>query len=97
AHRASSGQTSQAWPIVQPPFAAFPLRPGITFTHFGVAVDPSLRVQRQDGTRFDNLLAAGMVMAANVLPRGYLAGLGVTIGAAFGRLAGEEAARHVGR
>lgn len=93
----SPDKTSQAWPIARQPFAAFPLRPGITFTHFGVAVDASLRVRRQDGARFDNLLAAGMVMAANVLPRGYLAGLGVTIGAAFGRLAGEEAALHVGR
>ena len=38
-----------------------------------------------------------MIMAANVLPRGYLAGLGVTLSAVTGRLAGEEAARHAGR
>jgi tricarballylate dehydrogenase len=90
-------KSSQAMPIARPPFAAFPLRPGITFTHFGVAVDASLRVRRSEGAAFSNLFAAGMIMAANVLPRGYLAGLGVTMGAVFGRLAGEEAARHAGR
>lgn len=90
-------KSSLAQPIAAAPFAAFPLRPGITFTHYGVAVDATTRVRRADGARFDNLFASGMVMAANVLPRGYLAGLGVTIGAVFGRIAGEEAARHAGR
>jgi tricarballylate dehydrogenase len=32
-------------------------------------------------------------MAANVLGDGYLAGLGVSLSAVFGRLAGEQAAR----
>jgi len=90
-------KSSQALPIATPPFAAFPLRPGITFTHFGVAVDATLRVRRSNGAAFGNLFACGMVMAANVLPRGYLAGLGVTLSAVFGRLCGEEAARHAGR
>ena len=40
-----------------------------------------------------NVFAAGMVMAANVLGDGYLAGLGVTLSTVFGRLAGEAAAR----
>jgi tricarballylate dehydrogenase len=90
-------KSSQALPIAQSPFAAFPLRPGITFTHYGVAVDATMRVRRSNGVTFSNLFACGMIMAANVLPRGYLAGLGVTLGAVFGRLAGEEAARHAGR
>jgi tricarballylate dehydrogenase len=34
-----------------------------------------------------------MIMAANVLGDGYLAGLGVSLSAVFGRLAGEHAAR----
>jgi tricarballylate dehydrogenase len=87
-------KSAQATPIAIPPFAGFPLRPGITFTHFGVAVDPTLRVVMRDGSDIANLFAAGMIMAANVLPRGYLAGLAVTLCAVFGRLAGEEAARH---
>lgn len=82
--------------LTTPPFAAYPMRPGLTFTHFGVAVDPQMRVLTTDG-RLENIFAGGMIMAANVLGRGYLAGLGVTLSAVFGRLAGEEAARHAAR
>ena len=42
----------------------------------------------------DNVFAAGEIMAGNILGQGYLAGLGMTIGTVFGRIAGEEAARH---
>ena len=80
-----------------PPFAAYPLRPGVTFTHFGVAVDEHMRVLRRDGRPARNVFAAGMIMAANVLGDGYLAGLGVAFSTVFGRLAGEEAARQAGR
>jgi tricarballylate dehydrogenase len=79
--------------LTAPPFAAYPLRPGVTFTHYGVAVDNHLRVMKNDGNPIRNVFAAGMVMAANVLSDGYLAGLGVSLSAVFGRLAGEEAAR----
>ena len=33
-------------------------------------------------------------MAGNILGKGYVAGVGMTIGTVFGRIAGEEAARH---
>lgn len=80
-------------PLTVPPFSAFPLRPGITFTYFGLAVDEHLRVVRQDGSPVSRLFAAGMIMAANVLSTGYLSGLGITISTVFGRMAGETAAR----
>jgi tricarballylate dehydrogenase len=76
-----------------PPFFAYPMRPGVTFTHFGVAVDEQMRVATNDGMPARNVFAAGMIMAANVLGEGYLAGLGVTLSTVFGRLAGEQAAR----
>ena len=76
--------------LTAPPFAAYPLRPGVTFTHYGVAVDDRLRVMKNDGMPIRNVFAAGMVMAANVLGDGYLAGLGVSLSAVFGRLAGEQ-------
>jgi tricarballylate dehydrogenase len=79
--------------LTTPPFAAYPLRPGVTFTHYGVTVDDHLRVVKNDGKPIQNVFAAGMVMAANVLGDGYLAGLGVSLSAVFGRLAGEEAAK----
>jgi len=83
-----------AQPIDEPPFGGYMLRPGITFTYLGVAVDNSARVLRERGGRFANVFAAGEIMAGNILRRGYLAGFGMTIGTVFGRLAGEEAAAH---
>ena len=45
------------------------------------------------GATSDNLFVAGEMMAGNVLGQGYTAGVGMTIGTAFGRIAGTEAAR----
>ena len=81
--------------VYEPPFFAFPMRPGIAFTCLGVKVDEKARVVREDGAACAGIFAAGMIMAPNVLGTGYLAGCGMTIGAVFGRIAGEEAARHV--
>jgi len=89
----SPPKTRAAVALAAPPFAAYPLRPGVTFTHFGVVVDDQLRILKNDGTAARNVFAAGMIMAANVLGDGYLAGLGVTLATVFGRLAGEAAAR----
>ena len=77
-----------------PPFAAYPLRPGITFTYLGVRVDADARVLAANGGTFENVYAAGEIMAGNVLRKGYIAGIGMTIGTVFGRIAGESAARH---
>ena len=80
--------------IDQPPFWAYPLRPGITFTYLGVRVDENARVIMDDGRPTANIYAAGEIMAGNILRRGYLAGFGMTIGTVFGRIAGASAARH---
>ena len=74
------------------PFYAYPVRPGITFTYLGTRVDKQARMQMQDGRPADNMFAAGEIMAGNVLGRGYAAGIGMTIGSVFGRIAGQEAA-----
>jgi tricarballylate dehydrogenase len=71
------------------------MRPGITFTYMGVSVDDKARVQREDGSCFANVLAAGEIMSGNILSSGYMAGFGMTIGTVWGRIAGQEAARHV--
>jgi tricarballylate dehydrogenase len=42
----------------------------------------------------DNLFVAGEMMAGNVLGQGYTAGVGMSIGTAFGRIAGTQAAQH---
>jgi tricarballylate dehydrogenase len=82
--------------IDAPPFQAFPLRPGITFTYLGVAVDERARVLFDD-TASDNVFAAGEIMAGNILRQGYIAGVGMTIGTVMGRIAGREAAAHAAR
>jgi tricarballylate dehydrogenase len=81
--------------IDTPPFFAYPLRPGITFTYLGVAVNERAQVLLQDGAAIPNLFAAGEIMAGNILGQGYLAGFGMAIGTTFGRIAGSQAARYV--
>lgn len=82
--------------IEQGPFYAYPVRPGITFTYLGTRVDSDARMQFAQGGGAENLFAAGEIMAGNVLGRGYAAGIGMTIGSVFGRIAGTEAAAHAG-
>lgn len=83
--------------IDTPPYVAYPLRPGITFTYLGVKVDDRARVVMRNGERAKNLFAAGEIMAGNILGRGYLAGFGMTIGTVFGCIAGREAATYARR
>ena len=80
--------------VVKEPFYALPIRPGIAFTSLGVKVDNTMRLVRKDGSSLKNIFAAGTIMGPNVLCDGYLAGAGVTVGAVFGRIAGQEAANH---
>src|SRR5229473_2128 len=81
-----------ARPIQAAPFYAYPVRPGITFTYLGTRVNKEARLLMADGKPSSNMFAAGEIMAGNVLGRGYAAGIGMTIGSVFGRIAGREAA-----
>jgi tricarballylate dehydrogenase len=81
-----------ARPIRVAPFYAYPVRPGITFTYLGTRVNKQARLVMADGKPASNMFAAGEIMAGNVLGRGYAAGIGMTIGSVFGRVAGQEAA-----
>ena len=81
-----------ARPITEPPFYAYTLRCGITFTYLALKVDHQARVIMANEVTSPNIFAAGEIMAGNILDRGYLAGLGMTIGSVFGRLAGSGAA-----
>jgi tricarballylate dehydrogenase len=84
-------KTHWARRIDTPPFHAYALKPGITFTYLGVKVDERTAVHF-GGTPSPNLFAAGEVMAGNVLGKGYVGGIGMTIGTVFGRIAGSNAA-----
>jgi len=76
------------------PYYAYPVRPGITFTYLATRVNKDARMLMHDGKPAANMFAAGEIMAGNVLGRGYAAGMGMTIGSVFGRIAGGEAAKN---
>jgi tricarballylate dehydrogenase len=84
-------KTHWALPINSPPFYAYALRPGITFTYLSLKVDETAAVRFADRAS-PNLFVAGEMMAGNVLGKGYTAGVGMSIGTAFGRIAGTSAA-----
>jgi len=86
-------KTHWAQALDTPPFLGYPLRPGITFTYLGVKANRKAEVIMKDGRPARNIFAAGEIMAGNILGKGYLAGIGMTIGTVFGRIAGTEAAR----
>jgi tricarballylate dehydrogenase len=86
-------KTHWAQPLDTPPFLGYPLRPGITFTYLGVRANHNAEVIMKDARPARNIFAAGEIMAGNILGQGYLAGIGMTIGTVFGRIAGAEAAR----
>jgi tricarballylate dehydrogenase len=87
-------KTHWARRIETPPYYAYPVRPGITFTYLGTRVNKEARMLMKDGKPSANMFAAGEIMAGNVLGRGYAAGIGMTIGSVFGRIAGQEAAKN---
>jgi len=84
-------KTHWARPIDTPPFFGYALRPGITFTYLGLKTNDHAQVHF-GGEPSDNLFVAGEMMAGNVLGKGYTAGVGMSIGTAFGRIAGTQAA-----
>jgi tricarballylate dehydrogenase len=87
-------KTHWAQRIDTPPFWGYPLKPGITFTYLGLKVNERARVMMTGGVPSGNIYAAGEIMAGNILRKGYIAGVGMTIGTVIGRIAGAEAARH---
>lgn len=84
-------KTHWARPIDTPPFYGYTLRPGVTFTYLGLKTDDQAAVHF-GGQASGNLFVAGEMMAGNVLGQGYTAGVGMSIGTAFGRIAGTSAA-----
>ncbi|WP_269505090.1 FAD-dependent tricarballylate dehydrogenase TcuA [Burkholderia sp. IMCC1007] len=85
-------KTHWARRIDTPPFYGYALRPGITFTYLGLKTNDRAQVHF-GGNASENLFVAGEMMAGNVLGKGYTAGVGMSIGTAFGRIAGTQAAR----
>src|SRR6202451_476403 len=88
-------KTHWARKIDAPPYLAYPVRPGITFNYLATRVNRQSRMLMKDGKPSANMFAAGEIMAGNVLGKGYAAGIGMTIGSVFGRIAGREVSQLV--
>ncbi|MBB5390067.1 MULTISPECIES: FAD-dependent tricarballylate dehydrogenase TcuA [unclassified Herbaspirillum] len=89
-------KTHWARPIDKAPFYGYALRPGVTFTYLGLKVNEQAQAHFS-GQPSENLFVAGEMMAGNVLGKGYTAGVGMSIGTAFGRIAGAQAAQFATR
>jgi len=78
-----------------PPYQAYAVTCGITFTFGGVKVSPQAAVQSVAGQPIPGLFAAGE-MVGGLFYFNYPSGTGLVSGAVFGRIAGTQAARHAG-
>ena len=88
----SPAKTHWALPVDKGPFYGYALKPGVTFTYLGLKTDETTAVSFA-GVPSPNLFVAGEMMAGNVLGKGYTAGVGMSIGTAFGRIAGVQSAQ----
>ena len=84
-------KSNWANPLDTPPFEAYGVTCGITFTFGGLAVDEEARVLGEDGAPMPGLFAAGELVGG-LFYFNYPGGSGLTSGAVFGRVAGRNAA-----
>jgi tricarballylate dehydrogenase len=75
----------------EPPFEAYAVTCGITFTFGGLRIDRDAQVLDQDLIPIPGLYAAGE-MVGGLFYENYPGGAGLTAGAVFGRIAGDAAA-----
>ena len=80
-------KSNWAQSIEEPPFRAYPVTGGITFTYGGLKVSPNCNVLNKNGDIINGLFACGE-MVGGVFLNGYPGGSGLTSGAVFGRIAG---------
>lgn len=76
-----------------PPYKAYPVRCGITFTYGGLKVNADAAVIGKDNKPISGLYACGELVGG-VFYNGYPGGSGLTSGAVFGKIAGESAAKY---
>jgi tricarballylate dehydrogenase len=75
-----------------PPYTAYAVTCGVTFTFGGLKIDSDGQVVDVNGTTIPGLFAAGE-MVGGIFYHNYPGASGLTSGAVFGRLAGRSAAR----
>lgn len=82
--------------IDTPPFEAYAVTCGITFTYGGLRINTAAEVLDRDLEPIRGLYAAGELVGG-LFHFNYPGGSGLTAGAVFGRIAGASAARAAGR
>jgi tricarballylate dehydrogenase len=85
-------KTNWANPLNTPPFHAYHVTTGVTFTFGGVKISPQAAVEDLYGRLIPGLYAAGE-MVGGLFFHNYASGTGLMSGATFGRLAGRSAAQ----
>ena len=85
-------KSNWATAIDEPPFEAFGVTTGITFTFGGIRVDSEARVLDVDAQVIPGLYAAGE-MVGGLFYFNYPGGAGLASSAVFGRVAGKTAVR----
>ncbi|MFP6808900.1 MAG: FAD-dependent tricarballylate dehydrogenase TcuA [Pseudomonadales bacterium] len=84
-------KTNWANKLDQPPYKAYQITCGITFTFGGVRINQEAEVVNQDQQAIPGLFAAGELVGG-LFYFNYPGGTGLTSGAVFGKIAGESAA-----
>ncbi len=85
-------KSNWANPLDTPPYEAYGVTCGITFTFGGLRIDGAARVIDTEGEAIPGLFAAGELVGG-LFYHNYPGGTGLTAGAVFGRIAGTTAAR----
>ena len=80
--------------IDTPPFEAYAVTCGVTFTFGGLRIDTGARVLDTEGEPLPGLFAAGELVGG-LFYFNYPGGTGLTSGAVFGRIAGRRAAEYI--
>ena len=84
-------KSNWANPYDSPPYEAFCVTTGVTFTFGGVKIDTEGRVEDTSGNPIPGLYACGE-MVGGLFYHNYASGTGLMSGATFGRIAGRSAA-----
>ena len=87
-------KSNWAQTISEPPFRAYPVTGGITFTYGGLKISKNGAVLSKDGSTISGLFACGELVGG-VFFNGYPGGSGLTSGLVFGRIAGFGAASYL--
>ena len=86
-------KSNWANPIEKPPFSAYAVTCGITFTFGGLKIDTTTRVLDMADAPLPGLYAAGELVGG-LFYYNYPGSSGLMAGSVFGRIAGREAASH---